>query len=302
MLSGMLNSKFQCFSCHILEGKFFTFFMASINVIIGVVLNCNIGGCVVASIVVPAGADAINNFLQLHISDLFTHKVLRWNNSLSKHRILQTIRCQICLHTTIGQSQGDTFRKSITNRQVKTSAVAMGVWSFGERVHTWSWTLVNGKHLQKRKNKAWCWLMFDNHSCICFRKVALIKLLLYPTSTPSTKLQPFPTQPSNSISQHPPIPGTFRRRGQSTTTGATKRCYAIAPHLGSYRLSFAVRHVQDICSPQGAAGGRGVTSIVTAAFAAHGICVGSGVGWGIWKKIWRMYVNNTRQCDWRFSL
>ena len=74
--------------------------------------------------------------------------------------------------------------------------------------------------------------------------------------------------------QHPTIQGTFGTRGQSTATGATKGCYAIAPHLGSYRLSFAVRHVQHIRSPQGAAGGGGITSIVAAAFAAHGICVG----------------------------
>lgn len=82
-----------------------------------------------------------------------------------------------------------------------------------------------------------------------------------------------PTPYLNIPPQHPTIHGTFRTRGQSSATGATKGCYAIAPHLGSYRLNFAVRHVQDICSPQGAAGGRGVTSIVAAAFAAHGICV-----------------------------
>ena len=163
-----------------------------------------------------------------------------------------------------------------------TNLLAMGVWSFGKstylKLNIW-YTLANGKHLQGRKDKAWWWLIFDNHSCICFSKgrshqTFTLSYLIprhhnhFPTNHPTPYL--------NIPPQHPTIHGTFRTRGQSSATGATKGCYAIAPHLGSYRLNFAVRHVQDICSPQGAAGGRGVTSIVAAAFAAHGICVWSG--------------------------
>lgn len=69
------------------------------------------------------------------------------------------------------------------------------------KLNIW-YALVNGKHLQGRKDIVWWWLMSDNYPCICFpkglRSSNFYSILPHP---PPPNHNHFP---SNSTSQHPP--------------------------------------------------------------------------------------------------